>query len=240
MFTLFPPPGLIRLALAAGILATSATLATAQAAPGREDADAPASDATARPADGTPAKDSTTAKEPASKEPEHVYKTDAEWQRLLTPNQYLVTRLKATEPAFSGRYATGHFKGTFLCVCCGAKLFDSRTKFESGTGWPSFWRPISAGALGQAIDRSEVEPRMEVTCARCGAHLGHVFNDGPPPTGLRYCINSLSLKLDAEPTRSASPSRRAPARTRSTQARDSSSAAAAPSAGAEAKPKDPA
>lgn len=138
----------------------------------------------------------------APKEPERIYKTDEEWRRLLTHDQFLVTRMKATEPAFSGRYATGHFKGTFLCVCCGAELFDSRTKFESGTGWPSFWRPIDAKALERAYDRSAPELRIEVMCARCGAHLGHVFDDGPPPTGLRYCINSLAIKLDREPARS--------------------------------------
>jgi peptide-methionine (R)-S-oxide reductase len=138
----------------------------------------------------------------APKEPERVYKTDEEWRRLLTHDQFLVTRMKATEPPFSGRYATGHFKGTFLCVCCGAELFDSRAKFESGTGWPSFWRPVDAKALDRAYDRSAAELRIEVTCARCGAHLGHVFDDGPPPTGLRYCINSLAIKLDREPARS--------------------------------------
>ncbi|WP_337176314.1 peptide-methionine (R)-S-oxide reductase MsrB [Paludisphaera sp.] len=138
----------------------------------------------------------------APKEPERIHKTNEEWRRLLTHDQFLVTRMGATEPAFSGRYATGHFKGTFLCVCCGAELFDSWTKFESGTGWPSFWRPVNAKALERAWDRSTPELRVEVTCARCGAHLGHVFDDGPPPTGLRYCINSLAIKLDREPARS--------------------------------------
>lgn len=132
-------------------------------------------------------------------EPEHIYKSPEEWRRLLTPEQFLVTRLKATENAFSGRYAVGHFKGTFLCTCCGAKLFDSRTKFDSGTGWPSFWRPVSVKSVDNAWDYSDpAEARIEVTCHRCGAHLGHVFQDGPPPTGLRYCINSLSLRLDSE------------------------------------------
>lgn len=139
-------------------------------------------------------------------EPARVYKTDAEWRRLLTYNQYLVTRMKATEPAFSGKYAHGHPKGTFLCVCCGAKLFESSHKFESGTGWPSFWRPRTPQALTEILDRSEYEVRVEVTCTRCGAHIGHVFQDGPPPTGLRYCTNSLSLKLESEPTKPASPS----------------------------------
>jgi len=131
-------------------------------------------------------------------QPSRVVKTDAEWRRLLTREQYMVTRLGATEPAFSGKYATGHYKGTFLCVCCGAPLFDARTKFESGTGWPSFWRPLTAKAMTEHLDRSAYEPRIEVRCSRCGAHLGHVFADGPPPTGLRYCINSLALKLEPE------------------------------------------
>ncbi len=138
-------------------------------------------------------------------EPARVYKTDAEWRKLLTYNQYLVTRMKATEPAFSGKYAHGHPRGIFLCVCCGAKLFDSKHKFESGTGWPSFWRPHTIQALTETLDRSEYEVRVEVTCTRCGAHIGHVFQDGPPPTGLRYCTNSLSLKLESEPTKLAPP-----------------------------------
>ena len=129
-------------------------------------------------------------------EPEFVRKTNAEWQRILPRAVYMVTRLKATEPAFSGKYATGHFQGTFVCACCDAKLFSSRHKFDSGTGWPSFWQPVAERAIDRALDTSDAEPRIEVMCHRCGAHLGHVFDDGPPPTGLRFCINSLSLKLE--------------------------------------------
>jgi len=131
----------------------------------------------------------------AKSEPEFVWKSDAEWRRILTREQFAVTRLKATEPAYTGRYSHGHFQGTFLCVCCGAELFDARHKFESGTGWPSFWRPINAKAVAYAADNSELEVRTEVMCRRCGAHLGHVFDDGPPPTGHRYCMNSVALKL---------------------------------------------
>jgi peptide-methionine (R)-S-oxide reductase len=123
--------------------------------------------------------------------------TDQEWQRMLTRNQYLVTRRKDTEPPFSGRYATSHASGTYLCVCCKAELFSSRHKFDSGTGWPSFWQPLDARAIQQAPDYSEAEARVEVMCRRCGAHLGHVFDDGPDPTGLRFCINSLSLDFKA-------------------------------------------
>jgi peptide-methionine (R)-S-oxide reductase len=128
-------------------------------------------------------------------EPEFVYKTDAEWRKILTRAQFAVTREKATEPAFSGRYATGHYRGTFVCVCCKAELFSASHKFDSGTGWPSFFQAVSGRALQSAADYSDGEPRMEVMCRRCGAHLGHVFNDGPPPTGLRFCINSLSIVL---------------------------------------------
>jgi peptide-methionine (R)-S-oxide reductase len=128
--------------------------------------------------------------------PEFVRKTEAEWQRILPRAVFMVTRLKATEPAFTGRYATGHFRGTFVCACCGAELFSSEAKFESGTGWPSFWQPINGKAIDRAVDHLEAEPRIEVMCHRCGAHLGHVFDDAPAtPTGLRFCINSLSLKL---------------------------------------------
>jgi peptide-methionine (R)-S-oxide reductase len=142
-------------------------------------------------------KDATT----RSRVPDRVYKTNEEWHKLLTYDQFMVTRMKATEPAFSGKYSHGHFKGTFLCVCCGAKLFDARTKFESGTGWPSFWKPVSTAAIETARDTSDpAEVRVEVSCRRCGAHLGHVFDDGPPPTGLRFCINSVAIRLDSDKT----------------------------------------
>ena len=107
----------------------------------------------------------------------------------------MVTRQKATEPAFSGKYATGHYRGTFLCVCCDADLFNAQSKFDSGTGWPSFDRPANNRAIAREMDYSAFEPRVEVNCRRCGAHLGHVFDDGPTITGLRFCINSASIKL---------------------------------------------
>jgi peptide-methionine (R)-S-oxide reductase len=140
----------------------------------------------------------------AKVEPEFVRKTDAEWRKILTKTQYMVTRQKATEPAFSGKYATGHYRGTFLCVCCDAELFNAQNKFDSGTGWPSFDRPASAKAIGREMDYSALEPRVEVMCRRCGAHLGHVFDDGPTSTTLRFCINSAAIKLRPPEGESAS------------------------------------
>lgn len=129
---------------------------------------------------------------------EKITKTDEEWQEQLTPDQYHVARKAGTEPAFTGKYWKTKDKGTYHCVCCGAPLFSSDTKFDSGTGWPSFYQPVEDGAVEEETDRSYGMVRTEARCARCNAHLGHVFPDGPKPTGLRYCMNSASLDLKPE------------------------------------------
>jgi peptide-methionine (R)-S-oxide reductase len=129
-----------------------------------------------------------------------VVKTDEEWKAMLTPEQYEVARRKGTERAFTGKYWDFHDQGLYLCVCCGSELFTSDTKYDSGCGWPSFYAPLEEGRITKDVDTSYGMHRTEVMCSRCGAHLGHVFEDGPQPTGLRFCMNSASLNFTNKDT----------------------------------------
>jgi peptide-methionine (R)-S-oxide reductase len=204
------PASLFVAPLLPGSSPTSAAIAQEQEKPQTRKSTSPSK---ARKGSSTSSKASTTPETPATPEefptPEEaeaakepggrVVRTDAEWRRRLTSLQYYVTRQKGTERPWTGKYSRGRHKGLFACVGCDEVLFSSRHKFESGTGWPSFWQPVSEDVLESQYDYSDGTERIEVMCRRCEAHLGHVFNDGPRPTGLRFCINSAALKLQPLP-----------------------------------------
>jgi peptide-methionine (R)-S-oxide reductase len=177
--------------LATAFLSRKLTAAAGQSTPG-----APATGQAATAArEVTIENFSTAGKSEGTVRVEKVIKSEAEWRAQLSPLAYNVARQQGTELPYSGEYATNHAEGVYRCICCDTALYDSGTKFESGTGWPSFWRPISAKNVIQSSDTSLMMQRDAISCRRCDAHLGHVFDDGPRPTGLRYCMNSVSLRL---------------------------------------------